>query len=73
MTYEEKLDKIKEALNDLSILPVQSPGRLSFALFGEPWPLSPVEGAGGYSSGAGAGVSPEIPDKNKKHFLQENT
>ena len=52
---------------------MQSPGRFSFALFGEPWPLAPVEGAGGYSSGAGAGVSPEMPDKNKKHFLQENT
>lgn len=29
--------------------------------------LAPVEGAGGYASGAEAGVSPEMPDKNKKH------
>lgn len=52
---------------------MQSPGRFSFALFWGAVAPAPMEGAGGYSSGAGAGVSPEMPDKNKKHFLQENT
>lgn len=48
------------------------PGRFSFALFGEPWPLAPVEGAGGYASGAEAGVSAKMPDKNKKQNLFGN-
>ena len=48
-------------------------GAVFFAFLRGAVTLAPVEGAGGYSSGAGAGVSPEIPDKNKKHFLQENT